>query len=896
MLIKVVARTEIELILRRFKTVCWLNMKKAFLLLFILLLFSAVTFVDSASPAATRNLIYVRSDGSVEPSTAPIQRVGNVYTFTDDIKVSVIVERDNCVVDGAGFTLQGTGVDDFGSNSDLIIESHLGSDQEEVDERTIPSSSNTGIYSCAQNLTIMNLKIMEFWCGIELEYSSDNHIVENEIANNNQGIWIHSSSNNVLVGNKVTANSNGISLKASYNTVSGNTIADNRGYGIQLVWSFNNISENVITNSDHGVQLDGSCRNTFRNNVFSANTYSVYISGHLLTDFLQDIDETNSVEGKPIYYWVNRKDLTVPSDAGWVALVNCTGILVQDLNLTKKWQASVLLVSTSESTVTRNSIKNSDQGICLIGSVNNSISGNMVTNDGGDGIAVKESSNDNVISENTLTDNGQGIYLRESSNNTLRRNVMMGNEKHLVVYCGDSVYPLGLSRFIHDVDASNTVDGKPVIYWVNEHDRTVPSDAGHVVLVNCTNIRIENLNIAEGSSVHLAWSTDSCITKNTVSGYGILLYHSSNNIVSENNACGITLYFSSNSSITKNNATNSREGIRLSASSHNSITENSITDNNNNGIYLGYIQTIGGVSDPDPNATIYGYRNYESSHNIISGNNITSSMLTGIDICRYCSNNTIEDNSITKNDDGVNVGGENNTVTGNSITDNSGWGIAVDSLNNTVSKNYLSNNGDGIRLSDVSDITVSGNRISNSKTGINLEEASDNCLAGNTITNNTCGINLTRQPDSGIILYPYTPGVRLGSLRNNVSANLISDCTVGVQLDHSANNTFVHNSFMGNPTQVINHNSTYANTWDNGAEGNHWSDYNGTDSDGDGVGDTPYIIDENNQDNCPLMNPLETLESDGKPSITDLVLVVIAVVVLAIIVVGVAFYRRNRKT
>jgi parallel beta-helix repeat protein len=869
-------------------------MKKAFLLLFLLLLLSAVTVVDSASSDSTRNLIYIRSDGSVEPSTAPIQRVGNVYAFTADVQGSIIVERDNCVVDGAGFALQGTGADDAGSNNDRITESRLGSDQEEVDERIIPASNNTGIYSCAQNLTIMNLKIMEFWCGIELEGSSDNIISGNEVTSNNQGIWIHSSSNNALVGNNVTANSNGISLTASHNTVSGNTIADNRGYGIQLVWSFNNISENVITNNDHGVQLDGSCRNTFRNNVFSTNTYSVYISGHLLPDFLQDIDETNSVEGKPIYYWVNRKDLTVPSDAGWVALVNCTGISVQDLNLTKKWQASVLLVSTSASTVTQNSIKNSDQGICLIGSVNNSVSGNIIVTNGGDGIAVKESSDDNLISENNLADNLQGIYLRESSNNTLRRNVMTGNEKHLVVYCGDSVYPLGLSRFIHDVDESNTVDGKPVIYWVNEHDKTVPSDAGHVVLVNCTNIRIENLNIVEGSSVHLAWSTDSCITKNTVSGYGILLYHSSNNIVSENNPCSINLYFSSNSSIHKNNATNNREGIRLSASSHNSITENSITDNNN-GIYLDYIQTIGGVSDPDPNATIYGYRNYESSHNIISGNNITSSMLTGIDIYRYCSNNTIEDNSITKNGDGVNVGGENNTVTGNSITDNSGRGIAVDSLNNTVSKNYLSNNGDGISLSDVSNITVSGNKISNSKTGINLVEASDNCLVGNTITNNTCGINLTRQPEHGIAMYPYTPGVRPGSLRNNVSANLISDCTVGVQLDHSSDNTFVHNNFIDNPTQVINLNSTFANSWDDGTEGNYWSDYNGDDGDGDGIGDTPYVIDENNQDNYPLMNPLETLESDGKPSITDLVVVVIAVVVVAA-VVGVAFYRRNRKT
>jgi len=874
-------------------------MKKAFLLLFsMFLLLSTVMVVDSASPSATRNLIYVRSDGSVEPSTAPIQRVGNVYTFTDDVQGSIIVEKDNVVIDGAGFTLQGTGADDYRSAIPEFNVTDWRKDPTAIpkyDETIIPESNNTGIYSYAQKLTIMNLKITEFWCAIELEYSSDNCIIDNEITNNTQGVWIHSSSNNSLVGNDITANSNGISLTASHNKVSGNTIADNRGYGIKLVWSFNNISENMITNNDHGIQLDGSCRNTFRNNVFSANTYSVYISGHLLPDFLQDIDETNIAEGKPVYYWVNRKDLTVPSDAGWVALVNCTGISVQDLNLTKKWQASVLLVSTSESTVTRNSIENSDQGICLIGSVNNSVSGNMVTCSR-DGIAVKDSSDDNVISENTLTDNDQGIYLRESSNNTLRRNVMAGNEKHLVVYCGDSVYPHGLLRFIHDVDASNTVDGKPVIYWVNEQDKTVPSDAGHVVLVNCTNIRIENLNIGEGSRVHLAWTTDSCITKNFINGYGIRLYHSSNNIVSENNPCRIDLYFSSNNSITKNNATSNSCGIMLSASSHNNITENSIS-NSNCGIELDSVLTISGISDPDPNATVYEYRTYESSYNIISGNNITANSWQGIRISS--SNNTINENNITKNGNGIDLGGgSNNTVIGNTITDNNNWGITVGSLNNIVSKNYLTNNGDGIHLSDISNITISGNKISNSTTAIHLEESSDNCLVGNTITNNTCGINLARQPDYGVVMYPYTPGVRPGSLRNNVSGNLISDCDFGVQLDHSSENTFVHNSFIGNPTQIINYNSTFANTWDNGTEGNHWSNYTDTDSDGDGIGDTPYVIDENNQDNYPLMNPYETSEdTDGKKQATsDLTLIAIAAVIGLAIVVGAAFYRRNKNT
>lgn len=60
---------------------------------------------------------------------------------------------------------------------------------------------------------------------------------------------------------------------------------------------------------------------------------------------------------------------------------------------------------------------------------------------------------------------------------------------------------------------------------------------------------------------------------------------------------------------------------------------------------------------------------------------------------------------------------------------------------------------------------------------------------------------------------------------------------------------------MGNTKQVLVDASGANIFWDNGFEGNYWSDYNGTDIDEDGIGDSPYIIDENNMDNYPLMEP-----------------------------------------
>jgi len=135
--------------------------------------------------------IYIRADGSVE-GTDKIQRDGNVYTFTDDIFDPIVVDRNNIVIDGAGYILQGNG-------SGMGI---LGITGVSLDYRS--------------NVTIKNIQIKNFYSGIWLRDSSNNIISGNNITNSEySGIYLHDSFSNMIFHNNLINNQNQIHLWAA---------------------------------------------------------------------------------------------------------------------------------------------------------------------------------------------------------------------------------------------------------------------------------------------------------------------------------------------------------------------------------------------------------------------------------------------------------------------------------------------------------------------------------------------------------------------------------------------------------------------------------------------------------------------------------------------------------
>jgi len=183
----------------------------------------------------------------------------------------------------------------------------------------------------------------------------------------------------------------------------------------------------------------------------------------------------------------------------------------------------------------------------------------------------------------------------------------------------------------------------------------------------------------------------------------------------------------------------------------------------------------------------------------------------------------------------------------NTIIDGDGIGtvVHIDSPNVSIIGFTIQNGGEGLTdfgvyLSESAvNVTIRNNIIRNNLYGglRLLRSANNNILDNKIVENFYCDI-----------------GIFDNSSNNNIIGNTISNSFFGVWFDNSSNNTLYHNSFINNTKQVELY-GVSINIWDNGAEGNYWSDYIGVDADGDGIGDTgypdPYFL----WDNYPLIEP-----------------------------------------
>jgi len=168
----------------------------------------------------------------------------------------------------------------------------------------------------------------------------------------------------------------------------------------------------------------------------------------------------------------------------------------------------------------------------------------------------------------------------------------------------------------------------------------------------------------------------------------------------------------------------------------------------------------------------------------------------------------------------------------------------------------------GILLSHAKNCKIYGNKLTNNNNGIRLYDSSNNTITGNNVTDNNVGIaawdfSKYNNISENYVVY-NSPGIWLyESSDNSVYGNEVTKNDFGIRVCSCAsNNKICHNNIINNTDQVYGWNST--NMWDNGypSGGNYWSDYNGTDANSDGIGDTPHT-DTDAPDKYPLMGPIK---------------------------------------
>jgi len=438
-----------------------------------------------------------------------------------------------------------------------------------------------------------------------------------------------------------------------------------------------------------------------------------------------------------------------------------------------------------------------------------------------------------------------------------------------VVKDGDTIFVYN-GTYYENVVVNKTVS----LVGENKHTTIIDGgETGNVVCLRANNIKISGFTIRNSgtfdwdSGVYVSpldWDTSVCVSRSsgnnisfnivTNNENGIFIHESSkntltNNVVTANRVYGVHLWDTSNDILTDNTVSNNFDGIIIELCS-NAILRNNTASGNMDNFGVGGVELSHFVHDIDTSNKVEG----KSIRYLVNRKDIVidSSWDVGY-LCLVNSTNvTVKDLTLTvRNWHGIKF-----AYTKNSRIEN----VTISRTSYAIDFSYSSNN------------TIINNNILN-QMGIRLDDSNGNAIINNSISNTWHAISF------------------YSSSNNTITNNYVNNNRYGIWSYDSSDNKIYHNNFVENIQQAYDSSiecpeyPLSINIWDDGypSGGNYWSDYTGLDvysglyqnaTGSDGIGDTPYIIDENNQDIYPLMKPwravLGDLNNDGKVNIKDI--------------------------
>jgi len=475
------------------------------------------------------------------------------------------------------------------------------------------------------------------------------------------------------------------------------------------------------------------------------------------------------------------------------------------------------------------------------------------------GTGVIPSMSGTVLEKTTIMDSKSGGYIQNLINNandgdtinipsgTYYENIvidksikLIGEDKDTTIIDGDAnSYVISITASnvqVSGFNIKNCEDWKSNIYMYKVHNCLITDN---IIIGN-------DFGLING--IDIEYSDNNTIRNNIITNFyqaGIHLYVSTHNLIENNEvtSCyyrGILIHYHSNENyVTTNSCIETGTGIQLHTNcSENNVYENTVLNSREGGIFL---HKVGGnnVYNNSVYNNSFGIGTQYSQDNEIYSNTLTDNSI-GIYFQHDSYDNNIFENYIGNHNIGVQTyQSTSNNILNNTIVNNQ-KGIFIDSLTNNyyIVKNNIFNNNIGIELSFTTQNNISKNFMTNIESNILLEESYDNTIFQNTIQESLNGIK------------------SLNSSSNYFIKNTLLYNYDGIKLDSSSDkNIIYHNNFISNTQNAYDESN---NTWDNSypSGGNYWDKYNGTDNDGDGIGNTPFPIPGgDNEDMYPLMYP-----------------------------------------
>ena len=675
----------------------------------------------------------------------------------------VTISSDSCNITGFTIANSGTGYGDgiYARNTDSLTISNVkcsnnsgvGINLIYSDHCTISyvscTGKNTGIYVYdSESTSIMNSDFSDNGrYGIDVGKSDSCVISDTTCSNNSYGDIQLSESGNARLTNVISSRSGsrGIYLtKSNSCVITDSEVSDSGSTGIYLSQSDNCIITNskcdLSTSSGIYLLYSESC--SLNSNTMIGN--GIGISGTKLEEWnTHSIPENNTVNGSSIRYLKNQNDVSISSGDGPIIIANCNGVTITGISLLND-KAGLSIGFSSYVSFADGEILYGN-GVRIYYSDNCSFFDSNISFNGGEGIYARYSSYCRMTEVALLGNTGSGISIMDSSFFILHSVTLIGNGLHI---SGNKLE----NWDTHIIPANNSINGKSIRFLKDQNSVPLPAGDGPIILVNCTDILIEDQHLDDvHSGIRILFSSQIRISNTTCvdNANGIEIKHSNNcsiiDILSTNNEYhGVYVGYSEYCTIENSIVSfNGYSGIYLSDADFSTIENVDCVNNSMSGLAGHGIE----VSSSDfvtidhatcVGNTIGGIHLYHSEFNHIS--NLTCS-LNGVGIFFYADSTT-------------------NTVTHSSIGHNKGNGIQIisDSTSNSIIGNSINDNGEnGIHLSHSSEGNI-----------IQFNDIVNNALNGISATYDESIINATYNywgDPSG----PYHPANNSGGKGGNVT-------------------------------------------------------------------------------------------------------------------------------